>query len=124
MTADSGNNSEFIRKKVDESWKDSVQKEKETGPQKTGDTLPPQADFLAFVSTLAIQTAAALGQTQDPSGGKAEVDLVQAQYFIDILQMLSEKTRGNLSETEASEMENMLYQLRLAFVQKKQEAGI
>jgi len=120
MTTDSDKKSEFIPKKVDESWKDSVRKEKETRTEKPAE-LPPESDFLTFVSTLAMQALMALGDIPNPVTGKTTADAAQAQYLIDVLQMLSDKTRGNLSEEESSELKTVLYQLRLKFVQKNQE---
>ena len=119
MTTDSGRSSEFISKKVDESWKDSVRKEKETTTEKPAQPAT-ESDFLTFVSTLAMQALMALGEIPNPTTGKSHADLAQAQYLIDVLQMLSDKTRGNLSEEEASELKTVLYQLRLKFVQKNQ----
>ena len=120
MTTDSGRSSEFISKKVDESWKDSVRKEKETTPERQPAQLATESDFLTFVSTLAMQVLMALGEIPNPTNGKSHADLAQAQYLIDVLQILSDKTRGNLSEEETSELKTVLYQLRLKFVQKNQ----
>jgi hypothetical protein len=109
---------EFTGKKVDESWKDSVQKEKESGPD-APDAAAGPADFLSFLSTLAMQCLITLGDMPHPATQKAETDLAQAQYLIDTIQMLSEKTRGNLTEEEARALEALLYELRMKFVQKK-----
>jgi hypothetical protein len=46
------------------------------------------------------------------------MDLEQAQYMIDILEMLQEKTKGNLSDEEGQMMEGLLYQLRMLYVSK------
>ena len=121
MTSESDKGSEFIAKKVDESWKDSVRKEKETATKTSEEPASSDSDFLAFRSTLALQTLMALGEAANPATGEAGEDLVQAQYLIDVLQMLSEKTQGNLSAEEASELKTVLYQLRLKFVQKSQK---
>lgn len=125
MTTDSEPSPAFIPKRVDESWKDSVRKEKETTAQKPPVESPPaeESEFLTFLSTLAMQTLMALGEIPNPATGRAQADAAQAQYLIDVLQMLSDKTKGNLSEVETSEMKTILYQLRLKFVQKSQEAA-
>ncbi len=120
MTGDPNKTSEFIPKKVDESWKDSVRKEKETPADKPVESAL-ESDLLAFLSTLAMQTLMALGEAANPVTGEARTDLAQAQYLIDVLQMLSDKTRGNLTEEEAAELKTVLYQLRLKFVKKSQE---
>ena len=121
MAGDSENMSEFIHKKVDESWKDSVQKEKQDSGQVQSEAAP-ETDFLGFVSGIAIQTLVALGEAPNPSTGKKDANLSQAQHLIDTLQMLSDKTTGNLSAEEDSEMKTILYQLRLKFVEKTQES--
>ena len=121
MTSEFDKGSESIAKKVDESWKDSVRKEKETATKTSEEPASSDSDFLTFLSTLAMQTLMALGEAANPATGEAGEDLVQAQYLIDVLQMLSEKTQGNLSGEEASELKTVLYQLRLKFVQKSQK---
>ena len=113
---------EVTPKKVDESWKDSVRKEKEAEPRRAAPAAP-ETDFLPFISTLAVQTLASLGDIPHPATGQAQTDLAQAQYLIDVLQMLFEKTRGNLSEQETHELNTLLYELRMKFVRKKQEGA-
>ena len=108
-------------KKVDESWKDSVRKEKETVTEGPAAPVVPEIDLLSFVSTLAMQALSALGEMkQDAAAAPAKTDLVQAKYLIDIIQMLSEKTRGNLTEEETNELNTLLYELRMRFVRKSQ----
>lgn len=68
-----------------------------------------------------MQSLMALGEIPYPNTGKKQADLPQAQYLIDTLQMLSDKTRGNLTEQESGELNTLLYELRMKFVQKKQE---
>ncbi len=112
------------KKKVDESWKESVHKEKETPvpPRKDAQEPLPEHNFAFFVSTLGMQVLAALGELKEPGASETSVDLRQAQSLIDILQMLSEKTRGKLSPEENELLENLLYELRMKYVQKSQTA--
>ena len=124
-----------VKKKVDESWKESIQKEKDKvpGPQRPGAekerpapkpgparTTPasPSSNFPYFVSTLGMQALAALGEIEDPVTGGVRVDLQQAQYLIDILHTLAEKTKGNLTPEEEAMLDNLLYELRTKFVEK------
>ncbi len=117
--------SESTPKKVDESWKDSVQKERETVVKNPPPTAAPEADFLSFISTLAMQALAALGEMkQDAAGAASKIDLRQAKHLIDILQMISEKTRGNLTEEETNEINTLLYEVRMRFVRKTQEGSL
>ncbi len=82
--------------------------------------LPP-ASFSTLVSLLASQAMAALGQLPDPATNQPTVRLGMAKHFIDSLEVLEQKTKGNLAEVEAGMLENMLYELRLLYVavQKK-----
>jgi len=80
--------------------------------------LPPDiAGFSSFVLSLSTTALVHLGEIADPSTGKSEVSLDAAQQMIDILSMLQEKTRGNLTGDEARLLEAVLYDLRIKFVQ-------
>ena len=118
--ADSQDNSSgfTVKKKVDESWKDNVEKEKEfTEPESAGPAVQ-ESVFSAFVSTLGMQAFFSLGEFQDPAVAENKTDLAQAKYLIDVLQALSDKTEGNLSEDEALMMKELLYGLKMKFVEK------
>ena len=69
-----------------------------------------------LVSTLATETLAALGQFPHPVTGKAELHRNQAQYLIDTLDMLRQKSQGNLTPAEQQLIESVLHQLRMVFV--------
>jgi hypothetical protein len=78
----------------------------------------PAINFVAFVLSLAHTTAVHLGDTEDPvSGRKIEPHLPAAQQMIDILSLLEEKTRGNLTPEERQLLEQLLYELRVRFVE-------
>lgn len=109
-----------IKKKNDESWKETVEKEKETLKQE-GKFIPPEPDFKFFISTLALQVSIALGQIPSPATNKIEEDPVQAKFIIDTLGMLQEKTKGNLTQEESELLENLLYELRMAYVSKNKK---
>lgn len=108
-------------KKSDESWKESVEKEKQAqaqGPADDGSSSPIQADFTFFVTTLSIQAAIALGVMPNPATQQIEANLNQAKLIIDTLAMIKEKTQGNLNPEEDSLIDNMLYDLRMQYVEK------
>ena len=107
-------------KKIDETWKQSVEKEKNT-PETPGEFAPPEPDFKFFITTLTLQASIALGHMANPSTGKTEEDPVQAKFLIDTLGMLQEKTKGNLTQEEKDLLENLLYELRLAYLSKKED---
>jgi hypothetical protein len=113
---------------IDEDWKNQARKEKEilaakeeaekkqTKEDKTATRGPlPKGDFAALISMLVTQALFALGviQVQDH---KREPDLELARYHIDMLETLAEKTKGNLTEQEKEVLENMLSEVRMAYV--------
>jgi hypothetical protein len=64
-----------------------------------------------------------LGQIPDPVTQQRRRDLVQARHTIDILMMLREKTRGNLTPDEEALLQDLLPQLQMAYVQATRQAG-
>ena len=74
--------------------------------------------FTAFVVSLASTAAIHFGDMPDPaSGERGEPNLHGAAQMIDILSLLEQKTRGNLTAEERQVLEQVLYELRLRFVQ-------
>lgn len=104
-------------KNIDESWKETVEKEK-GNLEKEGKAIPPEPDFSFFVTTLSLQASIDLGEVPNPVTNKKEENLVQAKFLIDTLGMLKEKTKGNLTPEEASFLENILYELRMQYISK------
>jgi Domain of unknown function (DUF1844) len=74
------------------------------------------ASFVNFLSTLATNAAAALGAVPHPATGKRSLDLDSGKFWIDVLAMLSDKTKGNLHEKEARLLEGLLADLRMQYV--------
>ncbi len=72
--------------------------------------------FVELVMMQAQQAAMFLGQLPAPDGSRPEPNLEYARLFIDQLEMLQEKTRGNLSNEESQVLGGVLSDLRLAFV--------
>jgi len=107
------------QKKIDETWKENVEKEKQQ-PKNQEAFIPPEPDFKFFITTLTLQASIALGHMANPSTNKVEKDPVQAKFLIDTLSMLQEKTKGNLTKEEADLLENLLYELRTAYVAVKE----
>ncbi len=105
------------KKKIDESWKEAADKEKEN-LKKEGKFIPPEADFGFFVTTLALQASIALGQVPNPATNQKQEDTAQAKFLIDTLGMLKAKTDGNLTADETRLLENVLYELRMQYVAK------
>ena len=139
---------EVPKKKVDESWKERVEKEKvvetkrteESKKEKTPDkpkepqeealqeeaeleheSHPVEASFSMFVSGLGMQALMCLGEIANPVTNKKEKNLNQARYIIDTIEMLKNKTEGNLTKEESNMMNSILYELRMKYVSRKEE---
>ena len=82
----------------------------------------PKLDFNALVLSLGSSVIVHLGEAPDPGSGqkREKPELEMAQQSIDLLAMLQEKTRGNLTADEARFLENMLFDLRMLYVQVSQ----
>jgi Domain of unknown function (DUF1844) len=73
--------------------------------------------FIEFVMMQAQQASLFLGRIPHPQSGKAEVLLEPAKLFIDQLEMIREKTRGNLTNQETEILNSVLSDLEMAYVQ-------
>ena len=81
--------------------------------------------FTQFVLSLGTTAAVHFGDLPDPaSGEKGEANLLAAAQVIDLLAMLQQKTRGNLDPAEAKLLEDLLYDLRMRFVQAQQQPRV
>jgi len=78
-------------------------------------------DFAGFILSLATTAAVHFGDIPDPATGQPiEPNIPAAAQMIEIIAMLQEKTAGNLSEPEAKLVDDLLYELRMRFVQAQQ----
>ena len=109
---------------VDSDWKAQAQAEKEKltvaeqkAEEKAQDRQMPEPNFRGLLGTLASQALMGLGMHQDPSGKGVMVDLEGSKFTIDLLEMLAEKTEGNLSEEESTELKQLTQELQNRFVQ-------
>jgi hypothetical protein len=75
-------------------------------------------DFSTYIASYGYQGQVLLGLIPNPSTNKKEEDLESARYIIDLLSMLQEKTKGNLSKEEEDLVERILYELRMIFMAK------
>ncbi len=76
----------------------------------------PEIDFRNFILSLSTSALIQLGEIQDPFTQKVTKNLPLAQQTIDLIGMLKEKTKGNLSPEEGKIMEYVLYDLRMRYV--------
>ena len=115
---------------IDSDWKAEAQAEKERlaaeeeAKEKSGDGARgaggprdlPEANFRTLVSMLASQALMGLGTMQDPETRGVVVDLDGARFSIDLLGVLEERTKGNLTDEESSELTQILADLRARYV--------
>lgn len=126
---------------IDEDWKSQVEREREQLRERQADTQPspeattqpttgassqpaeaagdfdmPAPSLPMLVSTLATQAIAAMGQLPDPETGQPIVRPKFAKYHIDLLSVLQEKTKGNVTPEEAQMLEGTLHELRMIYV--------
>lgn len=84
----------------------------------------PQLTFTAFIFSLASSAAMHFGDLPDPAtGASVEPNLEGAAQMIEILALLEEKTRGNLTAEERQLLEQILYELRMRFVEASRAGG-
>jgi hypothetical protein len=78
----------------------------------------PKVDLSTFVLSLSSSALVHLGEVPEPESGRMTMDLPMAKHTIDVLSMLEEKTRGNTSEDECLLIKDILFELRMKYVQK------
>jgi hypothetical protein len=87
-------------------------------PLVEGPAAEPRIDFPSYVLSYYTQGLVLLGEVPNPMTNKKEDDLEGARHTIEILSMLQEKTKGNLSHEEDQLMASVLYELRMKFMAK------
>lgn len=76
----------------------------------------PKIDFATFILSLSSSVLINLGEMPDPESGASDISLPLAKQTLDILGLLQEKTRGNLTDDEGRLLTELLYDLRMKFV--------
>jgi len=116
---------------IDDDWKAQAQAEKkklaeqakkseaapagaQAGP---GGRRMPEANFETLISTMATQALFAMGAIPDPQTGQRMQHLDLARHHIDMLGVLEEKTKNNLSEEETNLLAQTIYELRTRYIQ-------
>ena len=111
-----------------------VQKEQETqqagpaelaeaGTEEQPNTIPAEINFAAFIFSLGRSAFIHLGEEPDPVSGVKKVSLQLAKETIDIISMLEEKTKGNLAQEEGQLIKNLLYALRMRYIELASKKG-
>ena len=116
---------------IDEDWKSQAEAEKQrladqeqAGPEAgaAGEGGMPPANFATLVTEIVTQAYFAMGAIADPRGRRFR-DMGLAKHHIDMLGVIEEKTKGNLSEEEKTLLDNALYECRMMFVNLAQKGA-
>ena len=89
-----------------------------SAPPPESEEAGPPITFSSFVFSLGTSALMLMGESLDPQQPAMPVNLPQAKEIVDILSMLEEKSKGNLSADEASVISDMLYTLRMKYVER------
>ncbi len=93
-----------------------------SGDSRPSSEAPPgtgaRIDFPSYILSYYTQGLVLIGEVPNPYTNKKEEDLEGARHTVDILTMLEEKTKGNLSREEAQLLQGVLYELRMKFMAK------
>jgi hypothetical protein len=93
----------------------------ETGKDMKQDPRMPKIDFSTFIFSLNSSALVHLGIIGEPGSNCISKNLVLAKQTIDIIGMIEEKTKGNLTEDETQLMKNILHDLRMMYVKEKEK---
>ncbi|NQT10342.1 MAG: DUF1844 domain-containing protein [Desulfobacteraceae bacterium] len=101
-----------------EEVKDQAQKESSPEDKQGPEIHLPEINFATFIISLNASALVHLGVIEDPASGKKVKSLAIGKQTIDILSMLEEKTKGNLTTEEENMLKNVLYDLRIIYVKE------
>jgi hypothetical protein len=97
---------------------ETAEKQYHAASKNDGVTPLPKIDFSMFMFSLNSSVLVNLGLLEDPVSGGTMKNLAVAKQTIDILGMLQEKTRGNLTRDEEEMLKHILYELRMMYVKE------
>ena len=104
---------ESVRAEKEEDKEKQKEKVEETGE---GARPLPEINFSSFLLSLSSSSLFHLGEIADPQSGEKKKDLALAKQSIDIIDLLKDKTKGNLTQEEEKLLDHLLYDLRMRFV--------
>jgi hypothetical protein len=96
---------------------ETFSKTEELPPEQEGSSSHP-IDFQSYILSYYTQGMVLLGEVPNPYTKKMEEDIEAARHMIDILSMLDQKTKGNLSKDEQQLLESVIYELRIKYMAK------
>ncbi|MBK9118213.1 MAG: DUF1844 domain-containing protein [Phycisphaerales bacterium] len=110
---------------VDDDWKAEAQREKERlAQQEEAAQELPDPSFPELLNMIVMQAVAGMGLMATPDGQRMPPNLPIAKHFIDMLQVLEDKTKGNLTDEEKRLLDQVLYEMRMTFVQVAGAGGV
>ena len=107
---------------IDSDWKTEAAQEKKRLTEQEAATkgtpgAEPPASFAELVNILAMQAAIALGGYQGPGGDRIPANPVSAKHYIDLMEVIQQKTDGNLTDEEKKMLDAVTHELRMQYVQ-------
>ena len=116
---------------IDDDWKTEAAQEKErlaaqerAAGAEGGAGAVPEVGFMDLLNLIAVQAAVGLGGGQGAGGEHIPPNFAHAKYFIDLLDLLGQKTKGNLTPEEKKTLDAITYELRMQYVQITTTGGI
>lgn len=114
---DSGVSTEESKPREEPEQTEARQQEQNEQPGDESSSIPlPEANLMMLIFSLYTHAQISLGVVPDPITQKTRKDLSQAKYNIDLLGILKEKTKGNLTKEEEQALEQVLYDARMMYV--------
>ncbi len=119
--SDQGNEQSESKIIIDSGWKEEAAQEKAKLDEELhdvgGNQELPQASFVELINMILMQATVSLTGYQSPDGQVVPADHRVAKHFIDLLEVLKEKTAGNLSEDEQKMIDTVLHEMHMRFVE-------
>jgi hypothetical protein len=103
---------------AEEAFQEASQKAASEAGGKAQESPLPEISFASFIFSLSSSAFVSLGAIPDPNTGKTDKNLALAKQTIDILVLLREKTRNNLTKEEENLFDQMLYDLRMSYIRE------
>ncbi len=106
-----------VKESVKAEREEEKKKDKDREEKKEKGAAPlPEVNFSSFILSLSSSTLLHLGEIADPQSGEKKKDMALAKQSIDIINLLKDKTKGNLTQEEEKLLDHLLYDLRMRFV--------
>ena len=103
---------------VDDDWKAEAKKEKERLAQETTQQEAiPDPTFAELINMIAMQAMVGFGGMAGPGGERIPPNLDIAKHYVDMLQVLEDKTKGNLTDDEKKLLDQVAYEIRMRYIQ-------